>query len=60
MEVAKKVFMHMNNKYQQGMVSSLDLTTAHNTSIQAENNFYNALLQLIQSQVALDRLLNTL
>jgi outer membrane protein TolC len=50
----------MNNKFQQGMVSGLDLTLAHNSALQAENNYYSALLQLMQAQVGLDKLQSAL
>ncbi|MBN1448922.1 MAG: TolC family protein [Bacteroidetes bacterium] len=59
-DVAKKVFANMNNKFRQGMVSALDLTMAHNSALQAENNYYSALLQLMQAQVALDKLQSAL
>ena len=50
----------MNNKYQQGMVSALDLTTSHNAYLQAESNYFTAMLQLLQAQAALEKLLNTM
>ncbi|MBN2347612.1 MAG: TolC family protein [Bacteroidales bacterium] len=57
-EVAKRVYHNIFLKYQQGMVSSLDLTTANNNYLQAENNYINALMQVLQAQLELDRLLN--
>jgi outer membrane protein TolC len=48
----------MENKYRQGVASSLDLTQANTLYLQAENNYVNALMNLFQSKVALDKLLN--
>ncbi len=57
LEVARRVFTNINNKYQQGMLSSLDLTTANNNYLQAENSYINAVLQLLDAQVEMDKLL---
>ncbi|MFO8022920.1 MAG: TolC family protein [Perlabentimonas sp.] len=59
-EVSMRVYENLNNKYQQGIISSLDLTTANNNYLQAENNYISALLQLMEAQIALDKLLNKL
>ncbi|MFP4059652.1 MAG: TolC family protein [Bacteroidales bacterium] len=57
-EVAREVFHSINLKYQQGMVSSLDLTTANNNYLQAENAYISSLLQLLQAKTELEKLLN--
>jgi outer membrane protein len=57
-EVAKRVYGNMSLKYEHGLVSSLDLTTANNNYLQAENSYISALLQLLNAQVEIDRLLN--
>ena len=57
-DVAKRVYASMENKYRQGVASSLDLTQANTLYLQAENNYVNALMNLFQSKVALDKLLN--
>ncbi len=57
-EVSKRVYDNIALKYEQGMVSSLDLTTANNNYLQAENSYISALIQLLQAQLALDKLLN--
>jgi len=57
-EVSKRVYDNIALKYEQGMVSSLDLTTANNNYLQAENNYIRALMQLMQAQLELDKLLN--
>ncbi len=58
LELARRVFNNINNKYEQGMLSSLDLTTANNNLLQAENSYINAALQLLEAQLEMDKLLN--
>lgn len=59
-EVSKRVYTSMENKYRQGMASSLDLTQANQQYLQAENNYVSALLNLLQTKIALDKLLNNI
>jgi len=59
-EVSKRVYTSMENKYRQGMASSLELTQANGQYLQAETNYVSALLNLLQTKVALDKLLNNL
>jgi outer membrane protein len=59
-EVAKRVYASMENKYKQGMASSLDLTQANSLYLQAENNYISALMNLLQTKTALDKLLNNM
>lgn len=58
--VSKRVYDNLNLKYQQGLVSSLDLTTANNNYLQAETNYIMSMMQLLQADLALNKLLNTL
>lgn len=57
-EVSRRVYHNISNRYEQGMASSLDLTTANNNYLQAENSYISALMQLLEAHVAMDRLLN--
>ena len=57
-EVSKRVFASMENKFRQGMASSLDLTQANSLFLQAENNYISSLMNLFQTKLALDKLLN--
>lgn len=59
-EVAKRVYTSTENKYRQGMASSLELTQANGQYLQAENNYVTALMNLLQTKVALDKLLNNM
>jgi outer membrane protein len=58
--VSKRVYASMENKYKQGMASSLELTQANSQYLQAENNYVSALMNLLQTKLALDKLLNNM
>jgi outer membrane protein len=59
-EVSKRVYTSTENKFKQGMASSLDLTQANSIYLQAENNYVSALMNLLQTKLALDKLLNNM
>jgi len=59
-DVSRRVYESMENKYKQGMASSLELTQANSLYLQAENNYISALMNLLQTKLAMDRLLNNL
>ena len=59
-EVSKRVYRSTENKFRQGMASSLELTQANTLYLQAENNYITALMNLLQTKLALDKLLNNL
>jgi outer membrane protein TolC len=59
-EVSQRIYTSMENKFKQGMASSLELTQANSQYLQAENNYIEALMSLLQTRLALDKLLNNL
>ncbi|NLJ43364.1 MAG: TolC family protein [Bacteroidales bacterium] len=59
-DVAQRVYKSTENKYRQGMASSLELTQANSQYLQAENNYVTSLMNLLQTKVALDKLLNNM
>jgi outer membrane protein TolC len=59
-EIAGRVLKSYENKYNQGMASSLDLTQANNSYLTAQNNYISALMNLLQTKVAFDKLMNKL
>jgi outer membrane protein len=59
-DVAKRVYESMENKFNQGMASSLELTQANTQYLQAENNYVSSLMNLLQTKLALDKLLNNM
>ena len=59
-EVAKRVFDSFTLKYQQGIVTSLDLTVANDNYLQAENNLITATMELLRADLDLQILLNNI
>jgi outer membrane protein len=59
-DVSKREYASMENKYRQGMASSLDLTQSNSLFLQAENNYVTSLMNLLQTKLALDKLLNNM
>jgi outer membrane protein TolC len=59
-DVSKRVYASMENKFRQGMASSLELTQANTLYLQSENNYITSLMSLLQTKLALDKLLNNL
>lgn len=59
-EVAKEILEKMNIKYQQGLVSSLELTSANSTYLTAETNLTSIMLELLNAELALRKMNNNL
>ena len=59
-EVAKRVYSSTENKYNQGMASSLELTQSNSLYLQAENNYISALMNLLQTKLELEKLHNNM
>ncbi len=57
-DVAKRVYTNIENKYLQGVSSSLDLTQANSNYLNAENNFITASMELINAKTNLEKLMN--
>jgi len=57
-EIAQRVLTSFQNKYKQGMASSLDLTSANSNYLTAQTNYLNSLMTLLQNKVAFDKLMN--
>ena len=60
LEVSRRVYESTENKFRQGMASSIDLTQANNQYLQAGSNYLSSLMDLLQTKVALDKLLNNI
>lgn len=58
--VARRVYQSMQNKYEQGLVSSLSLTQANGNLLTAESNYLQSVLTLLQAQTSMDKLYNKL
>jgi outer membrane protein TolC len=59
-EVSKRVYSSTENKFKQGMASSLELTQSNSLYLQSENNYITSLMNLLQTKLALDKLLNNM
>ncbi|MRT94422.1 TolC family protein [Ancylomarina sp. 16SWW S1-10-2] len=59
-QVAKEVLEQMNRKFQQGVASSLDITSANNDYLSAETDLTGTLLQLLNAKLALRKLNNNI
>ena len=59
-QVAKEVLDQVNRKFQHGVASSLDLTSANNDYLSAETDLTGTLLQLLNAKLALSKLNNNL
>lgn len=55
-EIAKEIFNKMTLKYEQGIVSSLELTSANSNYLTAESNYTSILFQLLDAEIALRKL----
>jgi outer membrane protein TolC len=59
-EVAQRVFQNYRNKYESGTLSSMDLTQANTNYLTSQTNYLNATMTLLQAQLKLQKMLNTL
>lgn len=57
-EVARKVFDNVAKKFKFGVASSLDVTNAATSLVTAQSNYVQALLNVVNAQVELEKLLN--
>lgn len=55
-EVARRVYEDIQRKYEQGMISGIELTTADNNYLQAESEYLNSMLEVLQAQNQLNTL----
>ena len=57
-EVTERVFTNVSNKFEHGMASSLELTTASSDIISAQSSYISAVLNLVNAQIEFEQLLN--
>lgn len=55
-EIAREVLEKMNLKYQQGIISSLEVTSANNDYLTSETGFTNIILQLLNAEMTLRKI----
>lgn len=59
-QLAKKIYDKMQEKYSNGTASSLELTQSHNQYLAAENGYTQAVVDLLKAKTLLDKALNRL
>ena len=59
-EVSKRVYNSISLKYEQGLISSLDLTTANNNYLKAETDYITALIRMLEAEISLRKLYSNL
>lgn len=57
---SKRVYENINRKYNAGMVSSLDLTTANNNYLTAESSYIQSMLDVLSAYVELEKFYSNL
>lgn len=57
-EVSQRVFDNISLKYEHGYSSSMDVTTAGTNLIGAQSSYVQALLEFVNAQIELEKLLN--
>jgi outer membrane protein TolC len=58
MEVSQRVFDSVTRKFQHGTASSLDVTTANTSLLQAQGDYISATMTVLSAQTELEKLLN--
>ena len=59
LDVTRRVFRNVSEKYTYGQASSLEVTNASTDIITAQSNYIQAVLSVVQAQVALENLLGS-
>ncbi|ALO15840.1 outer membrane channel protein [Salinivirga cyanobacteriivorans] len=59
-QVARRILKNMQDKYKQGVISTIDLTQANSNYLEAESTYLNAVLELMQADLNLKKLYNNL
>jgi outer membrane protein TolC len=59
-DVAQRVYDSYRRKFEQGMITSLDLTQANGNYLDAESNYLSAMMEVMNARLQLDKLMNNL
>ena len=57
-DVAQKVFDNIALKYEHGIASSMEVTTSGTSLISAQSSYVQALMEMVNAQISLEKLLN--
>jgi len=55
-EVARRVYNNLKMKYEQGMISGLDIVNADNNYLRAETDYISSMMQVLSTRVQLEKL----
>jgi outer membrane protein TolC len=58
LELAQRIFTKTNEKYEEGLASSFELTQANTQILQSQGNYVQSLLQLLNAKDQLQKALN--
>jgi outer membrane protein TolC len=58
--LSQRIYDKTLTKYKEGMAGSMDLTQANNQLLDAQSNYYQAMLNVLQQKVLLNKKLNRL
>lgn len=59
-DLSRRVYQSLKNKYENGMISGLDLINADNNYLRAESDHLNAMMQVLSARLQLDKLYGNL
>lgn len=59
-EVARSVYDNLKLKYEQGVISGLDLVNADNNYLRAETDYISSVMQVLSARVQLEKLYGTI
>lgn len=60
LDVARRVYNSLKLKFEQGMISGLDIVTADNNYLKAETDYLSAIYQVLQSKLELEKIYGNL
>ncbi len=58
LDLSVKIYQKNNIKYKEGLISSLDLTQSQNQFLNAQQNYYQSVVNYLNAKVAIDRILS--
>jgi len=56
MDLAKRIYEKTQVKYKEGVSTSFDLSQAQNQYLQAQSNYFQSIMKLIEAKASLDKL----
>ncbi len=59
-EVSRRVYANLKLKYEQGLLSGLDLINADNNYLKAESDYINSTMQVLSARLQLEKLYGTI